>query len=147
MPESVLASLRELLPATSVNLMYGLTEAFRSTFLPPEALDRRPGSMGKAIPRTEILVVNDDGELCGPGEPGELVHRGPTVSMGYWGRPDLTNEILAAQYRPGIEIGRRTSNQAARALTTVDFGDGLGVPYFPGEQALNLEGLGHELAR
>lgn len=94
MPEGVLAKLRELLPSTSVYLMYGLTEAFRSTYLPPEELDRRPTSMGKAIPKTEILVINDEGELCAPGEPGELVHRGPTVSMGYWGRPDLTREVL-----------------------------------------------------
>ena len=50
--------------------------------------------MGKAIPDTEILVVNEDGELCKPGEVGELVHRGPTVSMGYWGRPEDTDEAL-----------------------------------------------------
>ncbi len=106
MPESVLARLRELLPATSVYLMYGLTEAFRSTYLPPEELDRRPGSMGKAIPKTEILVVNDDGELCGPGETGELVHRGPTVSMGYWGRPDLTNEVLRPHPLAPAELGQ-----------------------------------------
>ena len=71
--------------------MYGLTEAFRSTYLPPEELDRRPASMGKAIPNTEILVVNEKGQPCKPGEVGELVHRGPTVSMGYWGnRSDRT---------------------------------------------------------
>lgn len=74
--------------------MYGLTEAFRSTYLPPKELDARPGSIGKAIPNTEILVIDRDGRLCAPGEVGELVHRGPTVSMGYWGRPDLTAERL-----------------------------------------------------
>ena len=74
--------------------MYGLTEAFRSTYLPPEELDRRPDSMGKAIPNTEILVVNEKGERCAPGEVGELVHRGPTVSMGYWGQPELTAKVL-----------------------------------------------------
>ena len=94
MPLSVLESLRNSLPDTNVFLMYGLTEAFRSTYLPPEELDRRPTSMGKAIPETEILVVTDNGELCGPGEVGELVHRGPTVSMGYWGQPELTAKSL-----------------------------------------------------
>lgn len=94
MPQSVLAELRQALPATRIFLMYGLTEAFRSTYLPPEELDRRPTSMGKAIPNTEILVVNDEGQLCQPGEVGELVHRGPTVSMGYWGQPDLTARVL-----------------------------------------------------
>jgi acyl-CoA ligase (AMP-forming) (exosortase A-associated) len=94
MPQSVLAILRQRLPTTRIFLMYGLTEAFRSTYLPPEELDRRPTSMGKAIPDTEILVVHESGRLCEPGEVGELVHRGPTVSMGYWGRPELTAEVL-----------------------------------------------------
>ncbi|MGH7393835.1 MAG: AMP-binding enzyme, partial [Candidatus Rokuibacteriota bacterium] len=94
MPQAVLAVLRQRLPTTRIFLMYGLTEAFRSTYLPPEELDRRPTSMGKAIPDTEILVVHEEGRLCRPGEIGELVHRGPTVSMGYWGKPELTAEIL-----------------------------------------------------
>ena len=94
MPQPVLAKLRELLPPTRVYLMYGLTEAFRSTYLPPEELDRRPTSMGKAIPDTEILVINEEGKPCKPGEVGELVHRGPTVSMGYWGQPELTAKVL-----------------------------------------------------
>ena len=94
MPQPVLAKLRELLPPTRVYLMYGLTEAFRSTYLPPGELDRRPTSMGKAIPDTEILVINEEGKPCKPGEVGELVHRGPTVSMGYWGQPELTAKVL-----------------------------------------------------
>ncbi|MCA9171431.1 MAG: AMP-binding protein, partial [Planctomycetales bacterium] len=75
-------------------LMYGLTEAFRSTYLPPDELDRRPTSIGKAIPDTEILVINEQGQLCLPGEVGELVHHGPTVSAGYWGQPELTDRVL-----------------------------------------------------
>ena len=94
MPQAVLKVLRGVLPATEVFLMYGLTEAFRSTYLPPEELDRRPTSMGKAIPDTEILVLNERGQLCKPGEPGELVHRGPTVSLGYWNRPEDTARAL-----------------------------------------------------
>jgi acyl-CoA ligase (AMP-forming) (exosortase A-associated) len=94
MPQAVLATLRSTLTTTKVILMYGLTEAFRSTYLPAEELDRRPTSMGKAIPDTEILVVNEHGALCQPGEVGELVHRGPTVSMGYWGRPEDTDRCL-----------------------------------------------------
>jgi acyl-CoA ligase (AMP-forming) (exosortase A-associated) len=94
MPQAVLKVLRQVLPNTKIFLMYGLTEAFRSTYLPPEELDRRPTSMGKAIPDTEILVLNDQGQLCKPGEPGELVHRGPTVSLGYWNRPEETARAL-----------------------------------------------------
>ena len=94
MPQAILRQLRQVLTTTRIFLMYGLTEAFRSTYLPPEELDRRPTSMGKAIPDTEILVVNEHGQPCRPGEVGELVHRGPTVSLGYWNRPDLTAEVL-----------------------------------------------------
>jgi acyl-CoA ligase (AMP-forming) (exosortase A-associated) len=94
MPQAVLKVLRKTLRTTKVFLMYGLTEAFRSTYLPPEELDRRPTSMGKAIPDSEILVLNDQGQLCKPGEPGELVHRGPTVSLGYWNRPEDTARAL-----------------------------------------------------
>lgn len=94
MPQTVLKRLRAALPATSIVLMYGLTEAFRSTYLPPEELDLHPTSMGKAIPDTEILVLHEDGTLCKPGEVGELVHRGPTVSLGYWGNPEATNRVL-----------------------------------------------------
>jgi len=105
MPQAVLAKLRQLLPTTRIFLMYGLTEAFRSTYLPPEELDRRPTSMGKAIPDTEILVVNEHGQPCQPGEVGELVHRGPTVSMGYWGHPDLTDRVLRRHPFLPAEVG------------------------------------------
>lgn len=94
MPQAVLATLRKTLTTTKIFLMYGLTEAFRSTYLPPDELDRRPTSMGKAIPDTEILVLNEQGQRCKPGEIGELVHRGPTVSLGYWGRPEDTARAL-----------------------------------------------------
>jgi acyl-CoA ligase (AMP-forming) (exosortase A-associated) len=96
MPGATLAALRRALPAARVFLMYGLTEAFRSTYLPPEEIDRRPGSMGRAIPNAEILVVRPDGSLCDADEPGELVHRGALVSLGYWNDPARTAE----RFRP-----------------------------------------------
>jgi acyl-CoA ligase (AMP-forming) (exosortase A-associated) len=105
MPQAVLAVLRKALPTTKVFLMYGLTEAFRSTYLPPEEVDRRPTSMGKAIPDTEILVVNENNRVCKPGEIGELVHRGPTVSMGYWGRPEDTSRVLRPNPLLPPEVG------------------------------------------
>ena len=92
MPKATLDALRRLLPETLVYLMYGLTESFRSTYLPPAELDRRPDSIGKAIPNAEVLVVREDGTLCEPGEPGELVHRGALVSLGYWNDPEKTAE-------------------------------------------------------
>lgn len=91
MPRDTLAALRAALPQTKPYLMYGLTEAFRSTYLPPGDIDARPDSMGRAIPNAEILVVRSDGTLCDPGEPGELVHRGVHVALGYWGDVEKTN--------------------------------------------------------
>jgi len=96
MPRPTLDALRARLPKTRPYLMYGLTEAFRSTYLPPDEVDRRPDSMGKAIPNAEILVVREDGTPCAPGEPGELVHRGVHVALGYWNDPEKTAE----RYRP-----------------------------------------------
>jgi acyl-CoA ligase (AMP-forming) (exosortase A-associated) len=92
MPKATLDLLRTALPKTLPFLMYGLTESFRSTYLPPSELDRRPDSIGKAIPNAEVLVVREDGTPCEPGEPGELVHRGALVSLGYWNDPEKTAE-------------------------------------------------------
>ena len=97
-PQANLDQLRRLLEpsGTRIYLMYGLTEAFRSTYLPPEEVDRGSSCIGKAIPNTEILVIDREGRECMPDEPGELVHRGPTVAMGYWGNEEATLKA----YRP-----------------------------------------------
>ena len=92
MPTATLASLRSRLPNALPYLMYGLTEAFRSSYLPPSEVDKRPSSMGRAIPNAELLVINEAGEPCQPNEPGELVHRGGLVAMGYWNDPERTAE-------------------------------------------------------
>ena len=96
MPKATLDALRAALPRTLVYLMYGLTESFRSTYLPPAEIDRRPDSIGKAIPNAEILVVRPDGTPCDANEPGELIHRGALVSLGYWNDPEKTAE----RFRP-----------------------------------------------
>lgn len=92
MPVSTTKALQRHLPDTLIFLMYGLTEAFRSTYLPPDQVSQRPQSIGKAIPNAEILVVNESGQLCAADEPGELVHRGALVSLGYWNDPEKTAE-------------------------------------------------------
>lgn len=96
MPRATLQRLRSTFPNAEPFLMYGLTEAFRSTYLDPSEVDRRPDSIGKAIPNAEILVVREDGSLCEPGEHGELVHRGPLVCLGYWNNPERTAERFRA---------------------------------------------------
>jgi acyl-CoA ligase (AMP-forming) (exosortase A-associated) len=96
MPRPTLDRLRAVMPKAKPYLMYGLTEAFRSTYLDPSEVDRRPDSIGKAIPNAEIMIVRPDGQLCADDEPGELVHRGALVSLGYWNDPERTAE----RFRP-----------------------------------------------
>ena len=88
--------LRALFPRAELFAMYGLTEAFRSTFLDPALVDAFPTSIGQAIPHAEVLVVGDDGAEAAIDEEGELVHAGPLVAMGYWGDPERTAE----RFRP-----------------------------------------------
>jgi acyl-CoA ligase (AMP-forming) (exosortase A-associated) len=104
MPKATLDRLRAIFPAARPFLMYGLTEAFRSTYLDPAEVDRRPDSIGKAIPNAEILVVRPDGSSCDPGEEGELVHRGALVAMGYWNDSERTAERFrpAPATEPGL---------------------------------------------
>ncbi len=92
MPTVLLNRLQQLFRQASPYLMYGLTEAFRSTYLAPEKLASKPDSIGQAIPFADVRVLRPDGSECDVDEPGELVHRGPLVSLGYWGRPDVTAE-------------------------------------------------------
>ena len=82
--------LRERFPAAHIYAMYGLTEAFRSTYLDPALIDAHPDAMGRAIPFAEVLAVRADGDRASPGEPGELVHAGPLVAQGYWRDPART---------------------------------------------------------
>ena len=96
MPAATTRALQQILPSTDIFLMYGLTEAFRSTYLQPNQVNARPHSIGKAIPGAEILVINAAGSECAPNEPGELVHCGILVSQGYWNDPDET----AKRFRP-----------------------------------------------
>ncbi|CAM2064425.1 AMP-binding protein [Sulfidibacter corallicola] len=128
-PVSVLDQIRQRLPHTRIFLMYGLTEAFRSSYLPPEELDLRPTSMGIAIPETRLEVLAPQGDACGPDEIGELVHSGPTVAMGYWNNPRAT----AATFRPDpfsdragtrmVHSGDRVRRDAAGYFTFVGRGD------------------------
>ena len=83
--------------------MYGLTEVFRSTFLPPEEVDSHPDSMGRAVPESAVYVVNDAGQLTKPHEVGELLHGGPSVAIGYVGDPEATASVFRPNpfFRPG----------------------------------------------
>ena len=92
LPEPLVRRLRELFPQAKLHLMYGLTEAFRSSSLDPAMVDEHPDSVGTAIPFAELCVVRPDGSEAAPGEEGELVHSGPLVAQGYWNDPQRTAE-------------------------------------------------------
>lgn len=93
-PTGLLNEVPRLLPKVSFFLMYGLTEAFRSTYLPPVWFQQKAGAIGIAVPDNEIFVVDPERGICGPNETGELLHRGCLVTRGYWGRPDLSAQKI-----------------------------------------------------
>jgi acyl-CoA ligase (AMP-forming) (exosortase A-associated) len=102
LPVSVVRRMRELFPAAEIHLMYGLTEAFRSTSLDPALLDEHPDSIGTAIPFAEVMASDPAGQEVAPGEEGELVHAGPLVAKGYWNDPERTAE----RFRPAPPSSR-----------------------------------------
>ena len=96
LPTSVIRRMREMFPVAEIFPMYGLTEAFRSTYLDPALVDEHPDSIGTAIPFAEVMVLRPDGTGTDAGEAGELVHAGPLVAAGYWNDPVRTAE----RFRP-----------------------------------------------
>lgn len=147
MPKETLAALSERLPQTQPFLMYGLTEAFRSTFLPPTEVERRPDSIGKAIPNAEILVLREDGMPCAPNEPGELVHRGALVGMGYWNDPEKTAERYKPLpiHAPGREAGLVLPELAVFSGDTVRM-DEEGFLYFVGRRDEMIKTSGYRVS-
>jgi amino acid adenylation domain-containing protein len=103
LPPSHIQELRAGFPGVTLFSMYGLTETKRTLYLPPEQLDRKPGSVGIPIPGTEAWLVDEDGNRLPPGSSGELVVRGRHVMRGYWEAPEAT----ARRYRPGALPGER----------------------------------------
>lgn len=98
----MLADLRGAFPKARIFSMFGLTEAFRSTYLDPDKLDTHPTSIGKSIPDCQVMVLNEKGDECAPNEVGELVHRGATVNKGYWQDPENTAKVFRTHPRfPG----------------------------------------------
>ncbi len=118
---AMVRALRARFPAARLFPMYGLTEAFRSTYLDPALVDAHPDSIGRAIPFAEVLVVRGDGSAAAAGEPGELVHAGPLVAQGYWRDPERT----AARFRPAPAHARHRGMAVWSGDTVVADADGL----------------------
>ncbi len=119
--EPLVRKLRALFPEADLYAMYGLTEAFRSTFLEPALIDTQPTAIGTAIPFAEVLVVRPDGSLCTDGEPGELVHCGPLVAQGYWRDAERT----ARRFRPAPAVSRYGGTAVWSGDTVARGADGL----------------------
>lgn len=143
MPTHTLAALRGKLPGTRPFLMYGLTEAFRSTYLSPDEADKRPDSIGRAIPNAEILVVRPDGTPCVAGEEGELVHRGVHVALGYWNDAGKTAERFRPA--PGLPAGLPMPEIAVWSGDTVKR-DEEGFLYFIGRRDEMIKTSGYRVS-
>ena len=143
MPRETLSALRQRVPKAKPFLMYGLTEAFRSTYLPPEEVDRRPDSIGKAIPNAEILVLREDGSECDADEPGELVHRGALVGQGYWNDAEKTAERY--KLMPGRPGGLMLPEYAVFSGDTVRR-DADGFLYFVGRRDEMIKTSGYRVS-
>ena len=143
MPRPTLDSLRSTFTSARPFLMYGLTEAFRSTYLDPDEVDRRPDSIGKAIPNAEVLVVRPDGTPCTPGEEGELIHRGALVAMGYWNDPERSAERFRPA--PGPHAAWRTPEIAVWSGDTVR-ADDEGFIYFVGRRDEMIKTSGYRVS-
>ena len=140
LPVSIVRRMRELFPAAELFLMYGLTEAFRSTYLDPALLDEHPDSIGAAIPFAEVMTSKPDGTLCAPGEEGELVHAGPLVAKGYWNDPERT----ALRFRPAPQ-GSRYGGTAVWSGDRVRE-DEQGLLYFVGREDAMIKTSGNRVS-
>lgn len=132
--------LRGLFADARLFAMYGLTEAFRSTFLDPDLIDEHPESMGMAIPHAEILVVRPDGTATADDEPGELVHCGPLVAQGYWQDAERT----AQRFRPAPAHSRSGGVAVWSGDNVRRSGDGL--LYFVGRDDAMIKTSGNRVS-
>lgn len=137
---ALIAAMQATFPAAEVWPMYGLTEAFRSTYLPPELVAAHPTSMGRAIPHAEILVCRPDGSLCDDDEPGELVHCGPLVAQGYWQDAARTAE----RFRPAPPAAQH-QGMAVWSGDTVRR-DAAGLLYFVGRNDAMIKTAGNRVS-
>lgn len=132
--------LRDTFPGVDIVAMYGLTEAFRSTYLPPALLEAHPTSIGRAIPDAEVLVVRADGTLTADDEPGELVHCGPLVAQGYWRDPERT----ARRFRPAPPASALGGTAVWSGDTVVRDADGL--LHFVGRTDAMIKSAGNRIS-
>ncbi len=136
----LVGDLRRIFPEADLYPMYGLTEAFRSTFLDPSLVDLHPTSMGKAIPFAEILVIDEEGGVAAPDEEGELVHCGPLVAHGYWQDAERT----AVRFKPA-PAASKYGGTAVWSGDRVRREEG-GLLYFVGRRDAMIKSAGNRIS-
>ncbi len=143
MPRPLLDRLRRRAPGARPYLMYGLTEAFRSTYLAPADIDRKPGSIGKAIPGQRVRILRADGTACRAGETGEIVHSGSTVALGYWNDPQATDARFRDIAHPsgGVTLSERTVFSGDQGRM-----DEEGYLYFVGREDEMIKSSGYRIS-
>jgi amino acid adenylation domain-containing protein len=141
LPKDDVRALRAAQPSARLFLMYGLTEALRCTYLPAEEVDRHPDSIGRAIPGSRVMVVNEDGAEVATGDVGELVFDGATVTQGYWHDPLATRRVFRPNPSPGAAAG-------SRVVYTGDLvrRDESGLLYFVGRKDRLIKTMGYRVA-
>ncbi len=141
LPTEAVRSLRRAQPQARLFLQYGMTETFRSTFLTPEEVDARPGSMGKAMPGSEVLVLREDQTVCEPDEVGELVFQGPSIAAGYWNDAESTERTFRRS-PVGSSFG-----MGGKVVFSGDMvrRDGEGFLYFVGRRDRMIKSLGYRI--
>ena len=104
LPTGHIRQLRDIFPSVKIFSMYGLTECKRVSYLPPDQIDIRPASVGRAMPNEEVYIVDDSGQHVSAGTVGELVVRGSNVMKGYWDSPEETDRVLKTGPLPGEKV-------------------------------------------
>jgi acyl-CoA synthetase (AMP-forming)/AMP-acid ligase II len=142
LPPEFVKRVRSALPNTQLFLQYGMTETFRGTYLPPDDVDSHPGSMGRAMPDTEILLLDENNQPVAAGEIGEVVHRGPTIALGYWNDPDATERTF--RLNPLLAVG---TPSAERVVFSGDMArrDADGYLYYVGRRDRVIKSMGFRI--
>ena len=132
----------EFFPHTEIIIMYGLTECFRSTYLPFAELLKRPGSIGKPVPEVEIMILNEQGQPCKPGEKGELIHRGAFISYGYLNATELTENRFIKVHTGGPGCVPETAVRSGDLVSR----DEEGFIYFHGRLDMQMKCAGYRVS-
>jgi acyl-CoA synthetase (AMP-forming)/AMP-acid ligase II len=141
-PRAILEMMPKAFPGADIYLMYGLTEGFRATYLEPKLFAAKMGAIGRAIPGTEVFIIDPDKGLCGPNQHGELVQRGSLISKGYWGCPEDT----AAKIKPNRFLAEHIGDEKVLHSGDIVYADEDGILWFIGRNDGLIKTSGYRIS-